>query len=197
MHPKDEVKKVRKTNHPVDPLFISRWSPRAMSGESISDEELMTLFEAAQWAPSASNNQPWRFFYAKRDTPYFEPFFNLLIPFNQSWCSKAAVLVIACSKTQRSEGKPIRTHSFDTGAAWMSLALQASIMGLVAHGMEGFDYDKARETLLLPADIQVDMMIAIGHRGAKELLPDELIKRETPSLREPLESRVKEGFYEK
>jgi nitroreductase len=126
----------RHPDHKINAIFINRWSPRALSGELISHEELMSLFEAARWAPSSFNGQEWRFIYAKRDTPYWISFLNLLIPANQVWAQNAAVLMVIISRnTFEYNDKPARTHSFDAGAAWENLALQASVMGLVAHGM--------------------------------------------------------------
>ncbi|MFS8563092.1 MAG: nitroreductase family protein [Rhabdochlamydiaceae bacterium] len=184
----------RKFNYPILPVLENRWSPRAMTGEEISDEVLFSLFEAARWAPSASNNQPWRFIYAKRNTPEWDVFFDLLVEFNQNWVKNAAVIVVALSKnTFDRNGKFSRTHSFDTGAAWMSLALQGSSEGLVVHGMEGFNYDKAKTALNVPDDHTVEMMLAIGKRAPKETLPKDLQEREFPSLRRPLEEIVMKG----
>src|ERR1700730_12043584 len=116
---------IRKAGYPIDSLFLDRWSPRAMSGEEIAEEELLTLFEAAKWAPSSYNNQPWRILYARRDTEHWPLFFNLLVEFNQTWVDKAAALVLFISKTTFDhDGSPSITHSFDCGAAWENLALQ-------------------------------------------------------------------------
>ncbi|MEK7539433.1 MAG: nitroreductase family protein [Patescibacteria group bacterium] len=116
----------RTTKYPINDMFLKRYSPRAMSGEKISEEKLMTLFEAARWAPSSSNTQPWRFLYAMRDTPEFENLFSLLVDFNKDWCARAGALVVTVSKkTGLKDGLSI-THSFDAGSAWENLALQAS-----------------------------------------------------------------------
>ncbi|HOJ59145.1 MAG TPA: nitroreductase family protein [bacterium] len=193
-----EAKTIRKAEYPVDDLFINRWSPRAMSGEAISRDELMSLFEAARWAPSSFNNQPWRFLYASRDTPEWNLFFDLLVEFNQSWTKNAAVLVVIVSKKNFDHnGQPSLTHSFDAGAAWASLALQGFKNGLVVHGMQGFDYDKAKTVLNIPDDYQVEAMAAIGKPGRKEDLPDALRERETPSSRKPLAEIVREGKFQK
>ena len=187
---------MRKANYNINPLILNRWSPRAMSGEGISDEDLMPLFEAARWAPSSFNGQPWRFVYAKRDGDNWQIFFDLLGGFNQSWAKNAAALVIVASKkTFDHNGKPSRTHSFDTGAAWENLALEASSRGLVAHGMEGFDYEKAAEAINLPEDHEIHCMIAIGKPGRKEDLPEKLQERETMSGRRPLEEIAIEGRF--
>ncbi len=186
----------RSTTYPINKLFTERWSPRAMSGESISDKELMTLFEAARWAPSSYNGQPWRFLYAKKDTPAWDKFFNLLVEFNQSWCKNAAALVVVVSKdTFDHNNQPSRTHSFDTGAAWENVALQGGLSGLVIHGMAGFDYDRAKKDLTIPDGYTVEAMVAIGKPGKKEDLPKELQESETLSDRKSLTEIVFEGSF--
>lgn len=192
----EDIKQHRKTNYEIHPLILNRWSPRAMSGEEITNEELMQLFEAARWAPSSYNGQHWRFIYAKRNTEHWDTLFHLMGEFNQSWTKNAAVLVVVISrKTFEFNNKPAVTHSFDTGAAWENLALQATSMGLVAHGMEGFDYAKAKQVLGVPDDYQVEAMIAIGKRGKKEDLPKELQEKEMPSNRKPLHEILMEGKF--
>lgn len=167
-----------------------------MSREEMTDEELMPLFEAARWAPSSYNGQHWRFIYAKRNTEHWNTFFDLLVDFNKQWAKNAAVLVVVISKKAFDfNNKPSVTHSFDTGAAWENLALQGTAMGLVTHGMEGFDYDKAKKVLAIPDDYQVEAMIAIGKRGKKEDLPKEMQEREMPSDRRPLREIVMEGGF--
>ncbi len=159
-------------------------------------EELMGLFEAARWAPSSFNNQPWRFLYARRNSPEWQTFFDLLGQGNKSWAKNAAALIVIISKTTFDRnGKPSRTHSFDAGAAWGNLALQASIKGLVAHGMQGFDYDKARQALGIPDDYQVEAMAAVGRPGRREDLPEEKQVGEKPSGRKPLSEIVIEGGF--
>ncbi len=184
----------RKADHPIDELFLKRWSPRAMSSEAISKEELMTLFEAARWAPSSYNNQPWRFVYALKNTPHWDTLFNLLVDFNKGWCKNAGALVAVISKkTFDHNNKPARTHSFDTGAAWENLALQGTISGLTVHGMEGFDYDKAHKELKISDDHTIEAMFAIGKPGRKEDLPAEIQKMETPNDRKKITEFVFEG----
>ncbi len=186
----------RKVQFPVNKIFPNRWSPRALSGESITQEELFTLFEAARWAPSSFNNQPWHFIYAQRNTNAWAKIFNLMGEFNQSWTHHAAALIVVVSKNNFDHNNQLsRTHSFDTGAAWQNLALQASLMGLVAHGMEGFDYDKAKKELHIPADYTVEAMVAVGKPGKKEDLPAALQEREQPSDRKPVPSFVFEGTF--
>ncbi|NGX59490.1 MAG: malonic semialdehyde reductase RutE [Chlamydiae bacterium] len=182
-----EIETTRKTTYSVQPYIINRWSPRSMTGEAMSDDELMPLFEAARWAPSNYNSQPWRILYAKRDTPEWELFYDLLIDFNKSWCKNAAALVVMVSRdTFEKNDKPSVTHSYDTGAAWMSIALEGNARGYVVHGMSGFDFEKARETLNIPEGYTVEAMAAIGKRAPKENLPEEMQKMENPSTRKEL-----------
>jgi len=177
----------KEVHYPIHPLLLSRWSPRSMTGETLTDQDLMRLFEAARWAPSSYNAQPWCFHYAKRDTPSWESYLSLLVEFNQKWASKAGALIIVTSrKVFEHNQKPSITHSFDAGAAWAFLALQGAEMGLVVHGMQGFDYERAKKLCGLSEEYAVEAMIAVGKRGKKEALPEEMQKKELPSSRKPL-----------
>ncbi len=185
----------RHADHPIEPFFIERWSPRAMSGEPVTQDELLRLFEAARWAPSSANNQPWRILYAHAGTPAFDTFFALLKPGNQAWCVRAGVLLVFVSRTTFDDGSPARTHAYDTGSAWMSLALQGSRMGLVVHGMGGFDYDAARDELGVPDGYAVQAMAAVGRPGRVEDLPPVQQAREHPNGRHPVSSFAFEGRF--
>ncbi len=190
----------RQAEHPVEPIFLDRWSPRAFTGAEISPAELNSLFEAARWAPSSYNSQPWRFLYARRGTPAFETFLGLLNPFNQQWAKQAAVLIVALSarsfvRPGTSEVVASRTHSFDTGAAWANLALQASKLGWHAHGIGGFDVEKARADLKVPDDYAVEIAIAVGRQGDKTLLPESFHGGETPNSRRPISESAHEGAF--
>jgi nitroreductase len=178
----------RSPSAPVHPQFLARWSPRAMSGQALSQQDMLSLLEAARWAPSGNNAQPWRMVYALRDSADFAAFFDLLVPTNQVWAKQAGALVVFTSASLfEHNGKPSITHSYDTGAAWMSFALQGSVMGLVVHGIGGFDRDKARQVLGIPETFKIEAMAAIGHAAAPETLPEALREREKPSPRKPLE----------
>ncbi|TRZ78798.1 MAG: nitroreductase [Nitrosopumilales archaeon] len=191
-----EVQKNRSTTHEINSLIINRWSPRSFVPEEIGDTELFSLFEAARWAPSSSNSQPWRFIYAKRNSKNWNDLFNLLVDFNKQWCANASVLVVIVSrKNFEHNGQPSITHQFDTGSAWENLAIQAVSQGLVTHAMAGFDYEKAREDLEVPVDFEVVAMIAIGKKGLKEKLSPELQTREIPNTRKPLSEIVMEGKF--
>jgi nitroreductase len=185
----------RTTKYPIEDIFLKRYSPRAMSGEGVSKDELMTLLEAARWAPSASNIQPWRFIYALRDAPEFQTFLSFLLEGNKIWCVKAGALVVVISKKNSDKGIPSPTHSFDAGSAWENLALQASQMNLVAHGMAGIYFDLVKEKLSIPDDYSVEIMIAVGKPGKIEDLPETLREREKPSDRKPLEEIISEGKF--
>ncbi|MFT3907054.1 MAG: nitroreductase family protein [Steroidobacteraceae bacterium] len=186
---------VRQAHHPIDPLFVDRWSPRAMSGEAVSEQELMTLFEAARWAPSSMNFQPWRILYARRDSAHWPTYLHLLFDANRLWGQKAGAIALFVSKTVMDDGRPFPTHSYDTGAAWQNLALQSSLMGLAVHGIAGFDHARAREELGIPAEFAVEAMALIGRPGLKSDLPQNFQARESPNDRRPLAASVCEGRY--
>jgi nitroreductase len=186
----------RTSTVPIGSFFLERTSSRAMTGELLKEEEFLSLFEAARWAPSSYNTQPWKFLYAKRDSDNWPLFFDLLVPSNQEWTIKASCLVLILSRKHSEQGhKSFRTHSFDTGAAWMSLALEGFRRGLVVHGMSGFDYDKARQTLRIPEEFEIEAMIAIGKKAPKESLPAPLQAKEIPSQRKNLEEIMQEGPF--
>lgn len=177
----------RQPDHPIEPLFLKRWSPRAMTGEAVTQDEVNRLLEAARWAPSTYNEQEWRFLYAHRDTPHWTMFFELLVEGNQVWCKNAgALFVVASHKVFALNGKPNPVHTFDSGSAFENFALQGTSMGLVVHGMMGFDRDKARRDLKIPEDYEVEAMIAVGRYGDHDKLPEELQAREVMSGRKPI-----------
>ncbi len=193
---KPEVGKNRHPEHTVSAFILNRWSPRSFTGEEIPEEDLLSIFEAAKWAPSAFNEQPWRFIYARRNTPHWEKIFNLMNESNQNWAKNtAALVVIVSSKNFTCKNKPNRTHSFDTGAAWQNLALEATAKGYYAHGMSGFDYDKAKIDLNIPDDYQVEAMCAIGIKDLPEKLPEDMQKNEKPSSRNDLNQVIMEGSF--
>ncbi len=193
-----ETERSRKSTYQINPLILNRWSPRSMTFEELDNEEIMSLFEAARWAPSSYNNQPWRFIYAKRNTEHWDRLFNLLAEGNRAWAKNSALLVVVISrKNFEYNEKPARTHQFDTGSAWENLALEAFSRGIVAHGMQGFDYDKARIDLEIPIHFEVMAMIAIGKKGSRENLPPELQEKEKLTDRKPLKDIVMEGIYRK
>lgn len=191
----------RTADHDIDPLFLERWSPRAFDGSPISEEDTLRLLEAARWAPSSYNMQPWRFVYARRDTPNWDTLFNLLIPRNGEWVAQASLLLLIASDTLMQppgadEAKPSHSHSFDAGSAWAQLALQATRMGLQAHGMVGFDIPRAQTELGIPDRYRIEAMIAVGRQADKSILPEALQAREHPSGRHPVTSFAFEGRWQ-
>src|SRR5437870_5682376 len=150
---------VRKADFPIEPLLLDRWSPRAMSGEEISEEELMRLFEAARWAPSSFNAQQWRALYARRGTEHWQAFFDLLVDANKTWAKNAAVLVVFIArKFFDYNDEPSVTHSYDAGGAWGNFALQGCRQGLGVYGMEAFGYARVPRELRIPDGFQVEAM---------------------------------------
>ena len=190
----------RHSDYPIDPMFLERWSPRAFTGEGIDAAELLTILEAARWAPSSYNSQPWRFLYARRDTPQWQGFLDLLVPYNQIWAKDAAALIVLVSNTVMTppgtdKQVPSHSHSLDAGTASGYLALQANRQGWYAHGMVGFDMDRAFAELNVPVGFRVEAAYAIGRKGDPAQLPDQLRARETPSDRLPLERIALEGGF--
>ncbi|MGY4492724.1 nitroreductase family protein [Pseudomonas putida] len=184
----------------INEQFINRWSPRAFSDATIPEETLLSFLEAARWAPSAYNSQPWRFLYARRGTPNWERYLGLLNEFNRSWAQHAAALVIIISKTTftapgATEETPALWHTFDTGSAWGHLALQASLSGWHTHGMAGFDKELTRKELKVPEGYELHAAIAIGKLGDKATLAEHLQARELPSPRRPLSELAAEGDF--
>lgn len=187
---------IRKADHPIESLLLDRWSPRAMSGEALAPNELLRLFEAARWAPSSFNAQQWRALYARRDTAHWSTFLGLLVEGNKAWAQHAAALVVFISRaTFDYNGEESVTHSYDCGAAWENFALQGFRQGLVVHGMEGFDYERAKIELQIPDGFRVEAMAAVGKPGAKEILPEKLRAKESPNERRPLRESICEGPF--
>ncbi len=167
----------------LDSVFIDRFSTRSFSYRPVSDTQLSTLFEAARWAPSASNSQPWLFLYSTTGTER-EVFNSLLRPNNQRWATAAPVLAYVFARKYADDGRAYRTSQFDTGAAWMSLAIQAAKLGLHTHAIGGINFDQVHDKLgLSPDDYDVIVGVAIGYRGNPANLPDDLQLREHPSDR--------------
>ncbi len=190
----------RKADHKINRLFLKRYSGYALSGE-VSKEEFDSVLEAARWAPSSYNMQPWRFIYGKKGTAAFDKLFDLMVDFNKQWAQNAdyLVLIVSDSSTPWNE-QPNRTHSFDTGAAWQSMALQAADLGLIAHGMAGFDFEKARAAFEIPERWTVQAMAAIGRPGSEEQLPEEMRDRnakQKEGARKSIEEIAWDGEFRK
>lgn len=184
----------RIAQYPVEKLIISRWSPRAFTGDILSAKQLMSVFEAARWAPSAFNVQPWRFIFALKGTDSWSMILATLFPSNQSWAKDASALIVALSLLKY-EGKDFETHSFDTGSAVQNMALQAQAMGLAMHAMGGFDKEALRKVLAVPDEFAIEAVYAIGKQAPKDKLPKAMQKNEIPSGRKDLSELVYENSF--
>jgi len=173
------------TRAPLHDLLALRWSPRAIDTRPVTREQLVALFEAARWAPSCFNDQPWSFVVGvkgegARDGNAWQIVHDLLVPQNQVWASRAPVLALSIARTNFAfNGKPNRHAFHDTGAAALALSVQAQALGLVVHQMGGFDVAGAQRVLALPKDHEAVAALAIGHPAAPDVLPPELAARET------------------
>ena len=179
-------------------LIRNRWSPRAFAEKGVPPEVLRSLFEAARWAPSSNNEQPWAYLVAtKDDAEEFAKMLDVLVEFNSNWAKHAPVLALSIVhlKTQR-EGKPNRVALHDVGSASAQLTFEANARGLQVHQMAGFDAAKARQVFAIPADWEPVAAIAIGYPGNPESLPDKLRERElAPRTRKPLSEFVMTGSW--
>jgi nitroreductase len=185
----------RKPDFEISTQFIDRWSPRSFLEKEIPEDILFSVFEAARWAPSASNVQPWRFVVA-RTKEDLENFHSFIVPGNLTWAKFAPALAVIISETKTERGENA-WHAFDAGTAWSHLALEAANKGLITHAMGGFDKEKARQVLNVPADYSIHAVIAIGYQGEKNTLPENLQEREKPSGRRPLKESLFEGTFGK
>ncbi|MBD3619084.1 MAG: nitroreductase family protein [Chromatiales bacterium] len=190
----------RTPDHPIDPIFLERWSPRSFDASPMPLSDLMTILEAARWAPSAYNIQPWRFLFALREDTCWPEYLSLLDPFNSAWARHASALVFLASDSlmpadENGVRRPSSCHTFDAGSAWAHLALQATALGYHAHAMAGVFFDRAAAALALPAHFQLQVAIAVGRQASAARLPEGLRQREQPSDRRPLGKSVFAGRY--
>ncbi|EQB01906.1 nitroreductase [Sphingobium wenxiniae] len=186
----------RIADHPVDPLFTDRWSPRSFTGEAVPDAVLRSAFEAARWAPSAMNAQPWRFLIARPGDAHWERYLDLLMPRNRLWAARASALVLILSALKldrRGETVDNVSHSFDAGAAWAAFAHQALLLGWHTHGIGGFDRAATRERLNIPDDFAIEAIIALGRKGEIEGLDPEFHASEAPNGRRSIHETVFAG----
>ena len=184
--------------HPIHDLLRDRWSPRAFSERQVPTEILRSLFEAARWAPSSNNEQPWAFLVATKDDPEFHArLLSTLVEFNQTWAKHAPVLAIAVSELEFARsGHPNRNAFYDTGAAVADLTLEATACGLFVHQMAGFDPHKAIELCHIPKGWEPIAAFVIGYPGDPQSLPDTLRERElAPRSRRPLAEFVMSGSW--
>jgi len=189
---------IRQPDRPIAAVFIERWSPRSFTADPIPDEVIATAFEAARWAPSSANSQPWRFIYAKREDVEFPKFVEVLSEGNRPWAKNAAALILfAAATTFEYQGRIINSpsYAYDAGAAWASFALQAQMLGWHSHGMAGFYRAAARIAFAVPEGIEPIAMAAIGRLGEKAALPEAYQSREAPSDRKPLAEQTFRGGF--
>jgi len=172
--------KEAKNEYPISELIKRRWSPRAFDVQVIDNEQIMSLFEAARWAASAMNEQPWRFVLGKKDeNEYYSSIFNCLAEGNKVWASACPVLILAVAKTEYTQNqKANRTAFFDVGLAVANLSLQATEMGLYVHPMGGFDVQEISKTLSIPSNYIPVVVIAVGKIASPDILPNDLKLRE-------------------
>jgi nitroreductase len=186
----------RTPHHPIEPLFVERWSPRGFTAEPIPDHVLLSAFEAARWAPSASNAQPWRFLVSRRGDAFWDDFTAVLLARNALWATNASALVLILSARQvERRGAVVDnvSHSFDAGAAWANFAHQALLLGWHTRAMGGFDRAAARDRLAIPDDFAIEAMVALGRAAGLDGLHPDFHSDETPSDRRPLAESVFAG----
>lgn len=188
------LKEYRTASHDIDPIYLKRWSPRSFLNKEVPESVLHSIFEAARWAPSAANMQPWHFVVARNEADH-EKFLSFINENNVLWCKHAPVLIAITSKMDSDLFGDNITHAFDTGAAWGYLALEATRKGLITHGMGGFDRDKAREVLQVPDNYAIQAVVAIGYKGEKETLDEKFHDREKPSDRKEVNEFISEGMF--
>lgn len=191
------MQKPAPTNFPVHDLIRDRWSPRAFANKPVEPSVLASLFEAARWAPSSNNEQPWAYLVAtKDDTENFAKTVSVLVEFNAAWAKEAPALMIAVSRLNFQNGTPNRNAFYDTGAATALLSVEATARGLAVHQMAGFDPAKAKQVFEIPEDCQPIAAIAIGYPGDPESLTQKLRDREVaPRTRKPLTEFVMSGRW--
>jgi nitroreductase len=183
---------------PIHDLIRNRWSPRAFSEKHVSKEDLRSLFEAARWANSSMNEQPWAYLVAtKDDAENFAKMLSILVEFNAAWAKNAPAIALAVAKLAfQHNGSPNRNAFYDVGAASALLSVEATARGLVVHQMAGYDVDKARKVFEIPEGWEPAAVIAIGYPGDPDSLPSSLKQRElAPRTRKPLSEFVMTGRW--
>lgn len=189
------MKTNRKSEHAIDPIYLNRWSPRAFDVKEVEEEKLNAVLEAARWAPSAANWQPWHYVVATEKQER-DKFLTFIVEGNLVWCMHAPVLIAILSKKVRTEAGDINPfHAFDAGTSWGYLSLEASRQGLITHAMGGFDADKARVELNIPQEYEINAVVALGYQGDKHSLPAAYQEREVASDRHDLQDIISKGTF--
>jgi len=196
------LRKPAQTSRPIHDLLARRWSTRAFdAAKPVTREQLTTLLEAGRWAPSCNGDEPWRYLVwdRARDPEGFQKAFDCLSDNNRKWVKNVPLLMLSCAGSNfAATGKPNRWTQHDTGAASLSIALQADALGLAVHQMGGFDAEKARAAFGIPVEYTPMAMIAVGYQAAPDVLDEETKKKElTPRARKPLAERFFEGGWGK
>ncbi|HEY0348974.1 MAG TPA: nitroreductase family protein [Pyrinomonadaceae bacterium] len=192
------MEKPAPTDYPIEEILRRRWSPRAFSDRNVEAEKLLSLFEAARWAPSSFNEQPWSFILATKETPAeHAQLLSCLMEKNQQWARLAPVLMVSVASLNfEKTGKPNRHAFYDVGLAMGSLLVEATALGLFVHQMAGFSVDKVREAYHVPERFEPVAAIAIGYPAEPEVLPETFREQETgPRRRRPISSFVFEGKW--
>ncbi len=192
------MEKPAQAQYPIHDLLSKRWSPRAFADRPVSPETLRSLFEAARWAPSSYNEQPWNFLVATRESPEdFSRLLSCLVDGNINWARYAPVLMLSVAKLKFDHsGKPNRHAFHDVGLAAENLVIQATALGLMVHQMAGIHVDKSRETYRIPEGYDPVAGFAVGYPGDPQSLPEGLRERElAPRSRKPAESFVFSGRW--
>lgn len=190
----EEVNAHRQPALAIDPLILNRWSPRSFASTPVPEEKLMSILEAARWAPSGSNNQPWRYILARTEEDR-AVFHSFIVEANLDWCKRAPVLLVLAADSLTPTGKPNPSYTFDAGTSWGYLALEATRQGLITHAMGGFNKEAAREALKLPDHVDPCVVIAIGYRGPLDQLNEQQQEREKPSGRKDMSEILFEGVF--
>ena len=191
------MEKLTNTKYPIHELLKQRWSPRAFSERMIEPEKLYSLFEAARWAPSAFNEQPWHFIVAtKENARDYDRLLGVMVERNKQWAHTAPVLLLTVTKLSTHDGKPNRYAFHDVGLAAENLVLQATALGLFAHQMAGFNVERAREEFAIPPGYEPVTTIAVGYLGDPESLPEQFREEELKTRnRKPLEEFIFSGYW--
>ena len=190
------MNKSAETRYPISTLISERWSPRAFSEQEIKQEQLLALFEAARWAPSGGNRQPWFFLVTHKGTQTYEKLYATLKNNNLRWANTAPVLVLTVMNPIREDGRYNHLAGYDLGQAVANLATQATADGLYVHQMGGFDRNRAAELFDLPEGYEAMTVLALGYLGSPETLPEDLAEREMlPRERKPLNEFVFDGEW--
>lgn len=197
------LEKPAPTSKPIHELLARRWSPRAFDPKRpVSREQLKVLLEAGRWAPSCNGDEPWRYLIwdRGRDPQGWQKAFDCLSDNNKKWVKNVPLLMLSCAGSVfGATGKPNRWTQHDTGAASVSMALQAAPLGLIVHQMGGWDVDKARAAFDIPAEYTPMAMIAVGYQAEPDTIDDPEVKKKelAPRARKPLAERFFEGGWGK